>query len=206
MLVFAGTAAIVVDRASQGAVTHVGISLTFGLAVMAGICAFAPSSGAHFNPVVTLGFCLAKRFPKSRAPGYLLAQCAGAIAASLLLRGFFPADASLGATVPRGAASLAFGFELVLTFFLVTVILHATRGGGAFGALAPFAIGGTVAFDALIGGPVSGASMNPARSLGPALVSGDWTQHWIYWLAPVAGCLLAVLLDRFFPHPDPTPP
>ena len=203
MLVFAGTAAIVVDRATQGSVTHVGISLTFGLVVLAGICAFAASSGAHFNPAVTLGFCLAKRFPPSEVPGYLLAQCAGAISASAVLQCLFPADPSLGATIPKVAWTVAFGFEVILTFFLVAVILHATRGGGAFGPLAPFAIGGTVAFDALIGGPISGASMNPARSLGPAVVAGVWTHHWIYWLAPLAGCALAVLLDRFFPHPDP---
>ena len=206
MLVFAGTGAIVVDHATQGAVTHVGISLTFGLVVMAAICAFAASSGAHFNPAVTIGFYLANRFDGSKVAAYLAAQCAGAIAASAAIKAFFPADATLGATLPRGAATTAFGFELVLTFFLVTVILHATRGGGAFGSLAPFAIGGTVAFDALVGGPISGASMNPARSLGPALIAGIWNQHWIYWIAPLAGCLLAVLLDRLFPHPDPATP
>jgi len=203
MLVFAGTAAIVVDRATHGVVSHVGISLTFGLAVMAGICAFAASSGAHFNPAVTLGFFLAKRFPFSKVPIYIGAQCAGAIAASAALRWLFPSDSTLGATVPSDSWQVAFGFEIILTFFLVSVILHATRGGGAFGALAPFAIGGTVALDALIGGPVSGASMNPARSLGPALVSGTWSHHWIYWIAPLLGCLLAVLLDHYFPHPDP---
>jgi aquaporin Z len=170
---------------------------------MAGICAFAASSGAHFNPTVTIGFFLAKRFPFFKVPLYLGAQCAGAIAASAVLGRLFPSDATLGATVPSDSWQVAFGFEVVLTFFLVSVILHATRGGGAFGALAPFAIGGTVAMDALVGGPISGASMNPARSLGPALLSGVWSHHWIYWMAPLLGCVLAALLDHFFPHLDP---
>jgi aquaporin NIP len=184
ILVFAGTGSIVVDATFSGSIGHVGISLVFGLAVAIGIVAFAEVSGAHFNPAVTLGLGIAKRFGWSRVPIYIVAQCAGAVSASVVLRALFPHDQLLGATLPVGGVEVAFCFEVLLTFILVATILGVAPGGRHAAALA---IGGAVAMDALFGGPVSGASMNPARSFGPALISGVWTSHWLYWLAPIVG-------------------
>ncbi len=204
LLVFAGTGAIVVNHASAGAVTHVGISLAFGLAALIGICAFGSLSGAHFNPAVTVGLVLAGRFPLKQAPSFIATQCLAAVLASVALRACFPLDLTLGATLPAFGVAAAFAFEVLLTFFLMFVILHTTRPGNAAAALAPLAIGGTVALDALFGGPVSGASMNPARSFGPALVSGSWTAHWLYWLAPLLGAALAAATEVFFPKTLPS--
>ena len=186
VLVLAGTGAIVLDDATGGAVTHAGVSLAFGLAVLAMILAFGKASGAHLNPAVTLGLLAAGRFPGRKALPYLLAQVAGALLASASLRLLFPAHPTLGATLPAGSALESFGVEVLLAWLLMLVILLAK------GPLAPAVIGAVVALEAWFAGPVSGASMNPARSLAPALVSGHLEHLWIYLTAPVLGALLAV--------------
>lgn len=190
-LVFAGTGAIVVD-AQTGALGHVGVCLVFGLVVMAMISSFGHVSGAHINPAVTVAFWVSGRFPARRVPGYVVAQCAGAVAASLLVRALFPASETLGATLPSGTVAQSFVMEVVLSFVLMLVILSVALGPKEVGLFASIAIGGTVAFDALVGGPVSGASMNPARSLGPAVVSGEMRALWVYFAAPVVGMLGAI--------------
>lgn len=192
ILVFAGTGAIVVNHASGGMVTHLGVALTFGLVVMAMIYAFGEVSGAHLNPAVTLAFCLARRFPARSLFAYISAQIAGAFAASLLLRILFPDAPSLGATLPAGPPMQSFVLEVVLTFILMLVILAVSSGPSERGIMAGIAVGGVVGLEALFAGPICGASMNPARSLAPAIVSGQ-TQHlWIYLCAPVLGAALAV--------------
>lgn len=200
-LVFAGTGAIVVDGVSGGAVTHVGVALTFGLIVMALIQALGDVSGAHLNPAVTLAFVVAKRFPARSFWRYAAAQCAGAVAASLLLRALFPQAPTLGATVPTGALSQSFVLELVLTWLLMFVILCVSDGSRERGLMAALAIGGVVGLEALFAGRISGASMNPARSLAPALVSGEFGALWIYLVAPVIGALLAIPTCRWVRAP-----
>jgi aquaporin NIP len=191
-LVFAGTGAIVINAASNGAITHVGIALTFGLIVLAMIYAFGDVSGAHLNPAVTVGFAIAGRFDFKQVPGYVVAQCAGAFAASGLLRFLFPADVTLGTTLPAGSSAQSFVLETVLTFILMLVILSISTGAKEKGITAGIAIGSVIALEAMFAGPISGASMNPARSLAPALVSGQ-TQHlWVYLAGPVLGAVLAV--------------
>ena len=195
-LVFAGTGAIVVDASSGGAITHVGVSLVFGLVVMAMISTFGDSSGAHMNPAVSLAFCAAGRLaPRDLAP-YIAAQCAGAFAASLALRALFPDSATLGATLPAGGAGQSFVLETILTAILMLVILAVSSGSKERGITAGIAIGSTVALEAMFAGPVSGASMNPARSLAPAVVSGQTAHLWVYLAAPVLGALVAVPLSR----------
>lgn len=191
-LVFAGTGAIVVDEANGRQVTHVGIALTFGLVVLAMIYAVGEVSGAHLNPAVTVGFVVAGRFPLRQVIPYFFAQIAGALLASGLLRVCFPGNASLGATIPNGSVFQSFIFEAVLTLVLMVVILSVATGGKERGLLAGVAIGSVIAFEALFGGPVSGASMNPARSLAPAIVSGNLTHLWVYLVAPPFGAALAV--------------
>jgi aquaporin NIP len=191
-LVFAGTGAIVVDDVSHGTITHVGIALTFGLVVLSLIYALGDVSGAHLNPAVTLGFVVARGFPGLTAISYILAQCAGAILASACLRFLFPVQATLGGTMPAGSASQSFVLEGLLTFFLMFVILSVSTGAKEKGLTAGVAIGAVIALEAMFAGPISGASMNPARSLGPALVSGRIESIWIYLFAPPLGALLAV--------------
>ena len=195
-LVFAGTGAVVVE-AQTGALGHVGVALTFGLVVMAAIYAVGEVSGAHINPAVTVAFWASGRFPGAHVGPYLAAQFAGALVASSLLWALFPGSATLGATIPIGGAAQSLVLEGVLTFFLMFVILGVAVGAKEVGLLAGVAIGGTVAFEALMGGPVSGASMNPARSLAPAFVSAglgpiDLTVQWVYVVGPMLGALLAV--------------
>ncbi|MCC6573696.1 MAG: aquaporin [Planctomycetes bacterium] len=185
-LVFAGTGAIVVNDVSRGVVTHVGVSLTFGLVVMAMIYALGNVSGAQINPAVTLALAAAKKFPARSVLPYFAAQVAGALAASGLLRLLFPAHAGLGATLPAGEAWQSFVLELVMTWLLMLTIF-----GVAGQKIAGVVVGGVVALEALFGGPVSGASMNPARSLAPALVSGRLEHLWIYLAATTLGALLA---------------
>jgi aquaporin Z len=195
-IVFAGTGAIVVNDVSGGAITHTGIALTFGLVVMAMIYAVGDISGAHFNPAVTLGFWAARRLPFRAVLPYTASQVTGALCASVLMRLLFPAHGTLGMTLPAGPVSQSFVMEVVLTFFLMFVILGVSTGAKEKGILAGAAIGATVALDALFGGPICGASMNPARSIGPALVTAHFEHLWLYILAPAIGALIAVAAGR----------
>ena len=196
LLVFAGTSAIVINDVSLGAITHVGIALVFGLVVAAMIYTFGEISGAHLNPAVTLGFYYARRFPGRQVAPYLLSQGLGAISASVLLHLLFPDHNSLGATLPRGAVAQSFMLEMLITFMLMLTIIQFATGAKEKHNLAGVAIGGVVACAALFAGPISGASMNPARSLGPALISGSLTVLWLYILAPIVGSLLAIVSCR----------
>jgi aquaporin Z len=191
-LVFAGTGAIVINNVSHGTVSHIGIALTFGLVVLAMIYALGDVSGAHLNPAVTLGFLAARRFPAALVLPYIGAQCLGALLASAFLRSLFPDDLSLGATMPAGPELQSFALEVALTALLMFVILSVSTGAKEKGLMAGVAVGSVIAFEALFAGPISGASMNPARSLAPAVVSGSVEHLWVYLLAPVIGSLLAV--------------
>jgi aquaporin NIP len=190
-LVFAGTGAIAVDRATGGGVSHVGISLCFGLVVMSMIYAVGDVSGAHLNPAVTVGFFASRRLALREAWPYVVAQCVGAAAASLAVRAIFGAG-ELGATAPSGSFWQSFWLEVLLTGQLMFVILGVATGAREKGVMAGIAVGGAVALGALVGGPISGGSMNPARSLGPALVGGEFAGLWIYLTAPMLGALAAV--------------
>lgn len=191
-LVFAGTGAIIINESTHGGITHVGIALTFGLVVLAMVAALGDVSGAHLNPAVSTAFVLARRLPASSLPGYIVAQCVGAIVASGTLRLLFPQSASLGATVPRGPWLQSLALETVIAFILMFVILCVSSKEKDSGASASIAIGATVALAALFAGPVSGASMNPARSLAPALVTGNLSALWIYLVASMVGAAVAV--------------
>jgi aquaporin NIP len=193
-LVFAGTGAIVINHASGGAIGHAGIALTFGLVVLAMIYTFGDVSGAHLNPAVTLGFAAARRFPAKEIPGYLGAQLGGAFAASGLLKLLFPTDPTLGATLPAGSVTQSFIMEIVLTAILMLVILSVSTGAKEKGVTAGIAIGAVIALEAMFAGPICGASMNPARSLAPAIVSGNLQHLWLYPLATLLGAMIAVPL------------
>ena len=214
-LVFAGCGAIVADAHYDGALGAVGVSLVFGLVVMVMVYATGHLSGAHINPAVTIAFTLTRHFRARDAVAYVVAQLIGATAAALVLLAIWPDQpADLGATVPSVGAGSAFVYELVLTAFLMFVIMAVATDTRAVGAAAAIAIGGTVGLDALFGGPVTGASMNPARSFGPALAAGQWHEFWLYVAGPVLGAGLgafAYQLVRGQPvglpsvNPDPTP-
>ncbi len=191
-MVFAGTGAIVANDVTAGNVTHVGIALTFGLVVMAMIYAVGDVSGAHLNPAVTTGFFLAGRLPGRCAIRYVVSQIIGAFLASFLLLVLFGNRAHLGATVPLGSSWQSFGLEAVLTWLLMFVILSVSTGPKEVGVMAGTAIGGVIALEAMFAGPICGASMNPARSLAPAVVSGTLTSLWVYLIAPVLGAAAAV--------------
>jgi aquaporin Z len=195
-LVFAGTGAVVIDAVTGGGVTHVGVALTFGLIVMAMIYAVGDVSGAHLNPAVTLGFLLSGRLPGRCVIPYIASQLTGAVLASLFLLTLFGNHASLGATLPIGSAWQSFGLEAVLTGILMFVILCVSTGPKEVGTMAGIAVGGVIALEALFAGPICGASMNPARSLAPALVSGNFHALWVYLVAPVLGAVAAVPLWR----------
>ncbi len=198
ILVFMGTGAVMVDRISQGAITHLGISMVFGAIVAALIYALGHISGAHFNPAVTLAFWRSGFFPGDRVVAYILAQCVGAIAASLLLRSTFGTIANLGATLPLNGNWLqSLILETVLTFILMFIIFGSGLDRRAPIGFAGISIGLTVAVEAAVMGPITGASMNPARSIGPALVAGLWQHHWVYWVAPILGAQLAVVVYRW---------
>jgi aquaporin NIP len=202
--VFAGCGAIMVD-ATTHALGHVGVALSFGLVIMVMIYAVGHISGAHFNPAVSFAFALGRHFPWPSLVGYWTAQLLGALAAAALLRGSLGDVAHVGATLPSGSQGQSFLWELVLTFFLMFVIMAVATDTRAVGEAAAIAIGGTVGLDAMFGGPVSGASMNPARSIGPALVSGDLHALWLYILAPLCGAALGALAYQLVrgeqPHP-----
>jgi aquaporin Z len=191
-LVFAGTGSIVIDSASHGTITHVGVAMTFGAIVLAMIYAFGDVSGAHLNPAVSIAFAGARRFSWMDVPGYVLAQIAGAFAASALLRCLFPDDANLGATLPAGSLKQSFILETVLSFLLMLVILSVSVGAKEKGITAGIAIGATIGLEAMFAGPICGASMNPARSLAPAIVSGHVESLWLYLVAPIVGTILAI--------------
>jgi aquaporin Z len=200
-LVFAGTGAIVINDVSGGTVTHVGIALTFGLIVLAMIYAVGDVSGAHLNPAVTLGFFAARRFEGRWVVPYIVSQCAGALLASFALRLLFPTNATLGATLPAGDAVQSFVLEAILTLLLMFVILSVSTGSKEKGVLAGVAVGSVIALEALFAGPISGASMNPARSLAPALVSLRLESLWVYLAAPVLGACAGVLACRCVQEP-----
>lgn len=193
VLVFAGTGAIVINEVSGGAITHAGIALTFGLVVLAMIYTVGDVSGAHLNPAVTIGFWFSRRLPGSEVLPYIASECAGALAASSVLRFLFPQNALLGATHPNGPALQSFVLEFLLTAILMLTILSVSTGAKEKGIIAGIAIGAVIALEAMFAGPICGASMNPARSLGPALVSGNVSNLWLYLIAPTSGALLGVL-------------
>lgn len=194
-LVFAGCGAIAV-----GTLGDAGVAAAFGLAIMTMIYAFGHVSGAHLNPAVTAAFAVGRHFPATRVGPYWIAQILGAIAAATLLRASL-GDVALGVTTPSGSDLQSFVWEVVLTFFLMLVIVATATDTGAVGQAAAIAIGGSVALGSLVGGPISGASMNPARSIGPAVVSGDLTDLWIYLIAPPIGAIAAAVVYRYLRRP-----
>ncbi len=200
-LVFAGTGAIIVNS-ETGALGHVGIAITFGLIIMTMIYATGHISGAHFNPAVTLAFAVSRHLPWRLVPMYWAAQLGGGILASLLHRGLFGDVANLGATLPRGSDRQSLLLETVLTFFLMFVIISVATDTRAVGQAAAIAIGGTVGLEAMFAGPISGASMNPARSLAPALVSGTWDSQWLYVAGPLVGATLGALVYQLIRAED----
>ena len=211
-LVFAGTGAIVIDQTTGGAVTHLGIAMTFGLIVLVMIYTVGDISGAHLNPAVTLGFWAARRMERREVLPYILSQTTGAVLASALLRCLFPENKLLGTTLPAGSETQSFILETVLTFFLMLTILNVSTGAKEKGITAGIAVGSVIGLEAMFAGPICGASMNPARSLAPALVSGHFEHLWIYLVAPVLGAVAAMFACRCVrekdccsvPGPQPT--
>lgn len=197
ILVFCGTGAMVIDQQTGGAVTHAGVSITWGLAVMTLIYSIGNVSGCHINPAVSIAFSLAGRFKASLLPGYIISQLAGALLASLLLKVLFPGSPLLGATMPAGSEMQSFTLELFLTFFLMLVIINVAHGSKEQGQIAGIAIGAVVGLEAMFAGPICGASMNPARSIGPAVVSGHWEHLWLYLISPLAGAALAIPVWKY---------
>ncbi|NAS29977.1 MIP family channel protein [Flavobacteriaceae bacterium R38] len=195
-MVFCGTGAMTINEVTGGDITHVGIAITWGLIVMGMIYAFGDISGAHFNPAVTIAFAYAKKFSWKEVPKYIIVQCLGAIAASSVLLVLFPQSEFYGGTHPRLEIVNLYGafiLELLLTFFLMVVIINVSTGAKEIGVIAGIAIGGVVLLEAMFAGPITNASMNPARSLGPALISGHLEHLWLYIVAPVIGAFLAVV-------------
>lgn len=198
ILVFCGTGAIVINEVSGGIVTHVGIAITFGLVVLAIIHAFGDISGAHINPSVTIAFAASKLLPWKTVTPYILSQLAGGVFASMVLKILFPANVFLGSTNPSGSDLQSFVLELILTFILMLVIFRVSTGAKEKGITAGIAIASVVGLEAMFAGPVCGASMNPARSLAPAIISGHIEHVWIYVAAPMAGALLAFIVNQVF--------
>ena len=192
-LVFATAGANVVDELSDGQITHLGVGIVSGLIITAMIYAVGHVSGAHFNPAVTVGFTVGRHFPLKEAPIYWASQLVGAGIGALSLRALFGEVGIMGGTVPRGSTLESFGFEIPLTFILMFVIMAVATDSRAQGSHAALAIGATVALNSIFGGPISGASMNPARSFGPALAAWNWGDHWIYWTAPFVGAVVAAV-------------
>ncbi|HXS36992.1 MAG TPA: MIP family channel protein [Flavipsychrobacter sp.] len=191
-LVFAGTGAIIIDQETNGSVTHVGVAITFGLIVMSMIYTFGNISGAHLNPAVSIAFAVAKRFDIQQLLPYIVSQIAGALFASITLRLLFPNNHLLGTTLPAGSAMQSFVLEFILTFFLMLVIINVASGSKEQGMFAGLAIGAVVGLEAMFAGPICGASMNPARSIGPAIISWQIQYLWVYIVAPIAGAVAAV--------------
>ncbi len=199
-LVFCGTGAVVIDQASGGAVSHLGVAITFGLIVTAMILSLGHVSGAHINPAVSIALVLAKRFERHRLLPYIIAQVAGAFAASIVLKMLFPGNETLGATIPAGSDLQSLILEYMLTFLLMLVILGSTAGEHSSLIGPAIAIGATVGLEALFAGPICGASMNPARSLAPGIVSGHTASLWLYLVGPIAGAVTAVPLFNIIKH------
>jgi len=199
-LVFCGTGAIVIDQETHGGVTHAGIAMTFGLIVMCMIYALGSISGAHLNPAVSVAFTVARKFPLQQLLPYIVSQLAGAVAASLVLKLLFPTNALLGATLPAGSAMQSFILEFLLTFFLMLVIIHVATGSKEQGMFAGLAIGSVVLLEAMFAGPICGASMNPARSFAPAVVSGHLENLWVYLVATPIGAVTAIPVWRYLSH------
>jgi aquaporin Z len=197
ILVFCGTGAVIVEEVTHGAVTHAGIAITFGLIITSLIYSFGEISGAHFNPAVTIAFAAGKLFKWKQVIPYIISQLAGALAASTLLHLIFPSSVFLGSTLPAFGAMQSFILEIILTFILMLVILQVATGSKEQGLFAGAAIGAVVLLEAMFAGPVSGASMNPARSFAPALISTHTEFLWIYLTAPVLGALIAVIIHQF---------
>lgn len=195
-LVFVGTGAIVINEITSGAITHVGISLTFGLIVLAMIYSIGEISGAHINPAVTLAFAIARRFPIGHVIPYISAQFTGALTASFLIRLLFPTDSTLGTTTPSGSVWQSFVLEIFLSMILMFVILRVSTGAKEKSIIAGIAVGSVVALEAMFAGPISGASMNPARSIAPGLIALQLKYSWIYMIAPTVGMALAVPLAQ----------
>ena len=200
-LVFAGTGAIVIDEVTGGGVSHVGIALTFGLIVLAMIYTLGDISGAHINPAVTIGFWAARRFDADKVLPYILSLCAGAFLASAIVRLLFPVNITLGASVPAGSLLQSFILELILTALLMFVILGVSTGAREKGITAGIVVGSVIGLEAMFAGPICGASMNPARSLGPAVLSFHLQSLWIYLAAPTVGALVGVLACRCVREP-----
>lgn len=197
-LVFCGTGAIVINEQTHGQVTHVGIAMSFGLIVLAMIYTLGSISGAHLNPAVSIGFLISGRFKLQLLLPYIVFQISGAVLASMLLQFLFPENRNLGATIPAGSLMQSFVLECILSFLLMLVILRVTNGSKEEGMLAGIAIGATVGLEALFAGPISGASMNPARSLAPGIISGNLNTLWIYLLAPPIGTTGAAYICKLF--------
>jgi aquaporin NIP len=196
-LVFCGTGAIIINQETGGVITHVGIAITFGLIVMAMIFSFGHISGAHINPAVTIALTISKKFKWENIVPYVFAQLSGAYLASWVLKYLFPANEFLGATMPKGSELQSYILEFILTFLLMLVILTST-GKKDHSLLVPaLAIGGTVGLEALFAGPICGASMNPARSISPALVGGHFQSLWVYIFGPVMGAVTASFVFAF---------
>ena len=201
-LVAIGCGAIIVDGLYGGLIGHLGIAAAFGLTVAVMIYALGDLSGAHFNPAVSFGFCWVGLLPWKEYLPYAISQSLAAILAAALLQWLFPETTDLGTTLPSGGMAQAFVVEVLLTFLLMFVIISVAVERPSLQGIAGFAIGMTVFIGALFGGPISGASMNPARSLGPALLSGAFEAHWLYWLAPILGSSLAVLTWQYLRSDD----
>jgi aquaporin Z len=193
-LVLCGTGAVIVNQQFGGVVTHVGVCLVFGAVVSCIIFAFGDVSGAHVNPAVTVAFWIARRFELKEIPPYILSQIAGAVAASATLHFLFPDNKLLGGTYPAGSEMQSFVMEFLVTFFLMLLVMQVSTGAKEKGMFAALAIGAMVMLTALFAGPVSGDSMNPARSMGPAIVSGHYEHQWIYLTSPFLGAAFAVLI------------
>ncbi len=196
-LVFCGTGAIVIDQQSGGVVTHVGVAITFGLIIMSMIYSLGNISGAHLNPAVSIAFTISGRFPLNRLPGYVISQLSGALLASFTLKYLFASSQFLGATIPMGTDMQSFILEAILTFFLMLVIMSVANGSKEQGMFAGLAIGAVVGLEAMFAGPICGASMNPARSIAPAIASGHLEHLWIYVVAPVMGAVLAIPIWKY---------
>jgi aquaporin NIP len=197
ILVFCGTGAMVIDQQTGGAVTHVGVAITWGLVVMSLIYSFGNVSGCHINPAVSIAFTIAGRFKARLLPGYIISQLAGALLASLVLKLLFPTSPLLGATMPAGSEMQSLILEVLLTFFLMLVIMNVAHGSKEQGQFAGIAIGAVVGLEAMFAGPICGASMNPGRSIAPAIVSGHLEHLWIYVAAPIAGAALAIPVWKY---------